>query len=80
MSAFVERIKDHLDEAEVIREGLCHEGPGLILALQDRGGWGNHSLRSVARETGVSAGYLSKVMNGREILSPERFLKLASYL
>lgn len=77
---FAERIQDHLDEANIIREGLWHEGPSLIRALQDEGNWGKNSLRKVARLTGYSPTYLSRIMHRKMIMSSRMYIKMSKAL
>jgi len=73
-------IQAHEDEAREIRKGIAHDGPRLITALQDRGGYGACSLRQIARESGLSPTYLSLALNGKAILSPGAYVKLARVL
>lgn len=72
---FVDRVVNWIDEGEVVRAGLAYEGPRLIRRLTR-----DISLRKVARRTGLSATYLSLVANGRAVISPKAFLKLAKRL
>jgi len=78
--SFYERVSDHIDEGKVIQEGLWHEGPTLIRALQDLGGFGKNSLRKVARMTSYSPTYLSRIMHGKMIMSPRMYIKLSDAL
>lgn len=83
MSRFTDLANDieaHEDEAREIRKGIAHDGPRLITALQDRGGYGACSLRQIARESGLSPTYLSLALNGKAILSHGAFVKLARVL
>lgn len=73
-------IESHEDEAKAIRMGIAHDGPGLITALQDRGGFGACSLRQIARESDLSPTYLSQCLNGKAILSHGAFVALARLL
>jgi hypothetical protein len=73
-------IEAHEDEASEIRRGIDHEGPNVIRALQDRGGWGACSLRQIGRESGLSPTYLSQAASGKAILSPGAFVKLVRLL
>jgi len=74
---FVQRIRDHRDEAEIIQQGLAHEGPEIIRRLMrwPETAYGP-SMSEVARRAGLSKTYLSRVLNGRQIISPGAFLKL----
>lgn len=78
--ALADDIDSHEDEARAIRQGLAHDGPALIRALLDRGGFAACSLRQVAREAGLSPTYLSYAVNGRVILSGGAFLRLVRVL
>lgn len=83
MSRFTDLADDieaHEDEAREIRRGIAHEGPRLITALQDRGGYGACSLRQIARESGLSPTYLSMALSGKVILSQRAFMELARLL
>lgn len=77
---FAERVQAWLDEEEIIREGLAYEAKQLISQLQDRGGFAAISLRKLAREVGLSASYLSRVVHGKEIISPRAYLRLCKLL
>lgn len=80
--AFAVRIRDHLEEAEIVRKGLWHEGPRLIKRCLSVGypHGEARSLRELARIVGVSATYLSRVMHGHEIVSAGTYLRLSDFL
>jgi len=78
--SFADKIREYLADKEIIREGLWHEGPALIRALQDRGGFGACSVRQIARESGYSATYLCRVARGQLIMAPRCYVKLAEML
>ena len=77
--SFALRIRDHEEEAEIIRMGLAHEGPAIIRAAQ-----GNPakplSLRMLARAIGRSACYLSRILSRQLIMGPATFKKLAEFV
>ena len=77
---FANRIFEHKAESEIIREGLWNEGPSLIRALQDRGGFGRVTLGELSRESGYSKAYLCRILNGQLIISPGAYLKLTELL
>ena len=80
-STFAARVQDHIDEAQVIREGLAHEGPELIGRLMQWPETANGpSMSEIARRVGLSKTYLSRVYNRHEIISPGAFLKLDALL
>jgi len=70
---FVDRIKNMLDEQEIVREGLWHEGPNLVDRLSRRS-----SLRDIARRSGLSPTYLSQVLNRKAIISARAFVSLSN--
>lgn len=80
LDTLAERVREHLAEADVLREGMAHEGPHLIQRLQDSEGWGCTSLRSIARRSGLSPAYLSMVVNGKQIISLGAYLRLIDLL
>lgn len=69
---FAERVKNMMDEQEIVREGLWHEGPSIVDRLSRRS-----SLRDVARRTGLSPTYLSQVLHGKVIISARAFVALS---
>ena len=77
--SFLERIEEHLGEEEVIREGLAHEGPGLIMRCLDVPG-DALSLRQLAKDVNCSATYLSRVLNGHLICSKTLYVTLSRNL
>lgn len=63
-------------EDDALREGLAHEGPGLVHRLQDMGGFGSTSLRELSKAVGYSATMLSRCMNGKERFTAKLYLAL----
>jgi hypothetical protein len=88
--ALAERLKEHLDEAEILRRGLAHEGPKVIRQLQmpvamarlHSNAIGRYcmSLREIGRRSELSPTYLSMVLNGQKIISFRAYLKLVGEL
>jgi len=76
---FALRIRDHEEEAEIIRMGLAHNATPLIHACQDTAK-PPLSLRKLAAAVGCSACYLSRIMMGQERMSPRLFTKLAEFV
>lgn len=76
---FARRVEKWLDEGDVIREGLSHEGHAIVHRLCgiEKDGKGTMSLRAVARRTGLSATYISQILNRKASVSPEAYLKIA---
>lgn len=70
--AFIENLREFLDQGGVIRQGIWAEGPGLIDYLVEHYG----SLRKAAKATGMSPTYLSQVRSSKTIMAPERFMDL----
>jgi len=70
---FIERVTNWIDEGKIVREGLSYEGPELIVRIT-----GRISLRELAKRTGLSPTYLSKVANGHVAISPGAFVKIAT--
>ena len=69
---FVERVTNWIDEGNVIQEGLSCKGPELIAELTR-----TISLRELARRSGLSPTYLSQVANGKVVVSPGAYVRLA---
>lgn len=67
------RVREHLAEAEILKEGMAFEGPHLIHQLQDEG---CTSLRAIARRSGLSPTYLSLVVNRKQNISFGAYLRL----
>jgi len=76
MESFRETLLDFLEKEKDIKRQLKKGGPMLIKALVKRYG----SYRRVGKITGHSFGHLSKVVKGKENISPVSFLKLRRYL
>jgi len=74
------RINEHLAEADALHEGVAHEAPALIEALQDVGGFGARSLRDVARRAELSPTYLSNVASRKSTCSFGAFIRLLDLL
>lgn len=79
-TCLAERIKNHLDEAQIIREGLACQGPKLIRKLQDLPEWGEISLRQLACDSDYSVSMLSRIIHGKEIMSKRLYLVLHKIL
>jgi len=71
-STFARRVAAWLDEGEAVRDRLLDEGKAIVGRLT-----ASMSLRGLARRSYLSATYLSMIQNGRTVVSPEAFLKLA---
>lgn len=67
-----ERIKRHRRETTALDMKLIYEGPEIVKALT-----AFSSLRQLAYEVGLSPTYLSQVKNGKVVISPAAFVKLA---
>jgi|GEM_PF-2740543 len=72
---FPQRVQEYIDEGEIVREGLAHEGAAVVESAVLRAG----SLRAAAKATGLSPTYLSRVRLGALFISPGAFLKLHNY-
>jgi len=71
-----ERIREHQHEGAAIRQQLWKEAPRLVSCLTSTVG----SLRGLARESGLSATYLSQVLNEKRIISQGAYLRLVQLL
>lgn len=74
---FVRRIREHQEEENVIKEGLSYKGPSVISRLMDWPETANGaSLSEIARRSGYSKTYLSRIFTGQIIISKFAYLKL----
>ncbi len=67
-----EFVRQWVDRGEEIRAVLDSDGPETVERLMMMG----HSLRGIARETGLSATYLSQVKTEKSRISPRAYLSL----
>ena len=67
-----ELVRQWVDQGEEIRAVLDSDGPETIERLMMMG----YSLRGIARDTNLSATYLSQVKNDQSRISPTAYLSL----
>ena len=67
-----ELVRQWVDRGEEIRAVLDSDGPETVERLMMMG----YSLRGIARETHLSATYLSQVKNDQSRISPTAYLSL----
>jgi len=67
-----EWVRQWVDQGEEIRSVLDQDGPETIERLMMMG----YSLRGIARDTHLSATYLSQVKSGQSRISPTAYLSL----
>jgi hypothetical protein len=67
-----EFVHQWIDQGEEIRTLLDSDGPETVERLMMVG----HSLRGIARKTGLSPTFLSQVKNGQSRISPTAYLTL----
>lgn len=67
------RLRQHLADRENLKADMKFEGPMIVTNLYDRHGM---SLREIARVSGLSATYLSLVMNRKQVISFGAYLRL----
>jgi AraC-like DNA-binding protein len=67
-----EFVHQWVDQGEKIRTLLDSDGPETVERLIMMG----HSLRGIARKTGLSSTYLSQVKNEQSRISPTAYLTL----
>ena len=70
----LERYRNHKRSVDKLRDEA-----GLALAQQVYGPVGFHSLRHVARETGLSPTYLSRVLSGDVRISVDAYCQIAEW-
>ena len=67
-----EWIRDWVESGEEVKGILDEDGPEAIERLMMSG----HSLRNIARQTHLSATYLSQIKNSNQRISPTSYLAL----
>ena len=67
----IDRVKAYRDEGFDIQRALETEGKLLVAKMNCI-----YSLREIGRRSGLSATYLSLVLNGKATISPGAFLRL----
>ena len=75
LMAFAVAVETSLAARALVRADIARMGRAL--AAEVYGPRGVMTLREAARRSGLSAGYLSAVANGRSVISPAAYVRVA---
>ena len=74
----IARVVRQYQRMRRVVDGVLPEA-GIALAQQVYGPVGMYSLRHVARKCGYSPTYLSRVLNGKQTISPDAYVAIADW-